>query len=585
MANKTVTLYIDDTSLRLMVIQGRQIKEWSESPLKQGLVENNVVIGEAEVAAKIKQLFAVQRIRTKRIVLGISGLRCMTRPITLPRLPKEMLDEAVRREAQRVLPVPLEELYLSWQLISGTEEQTAVFMVGIPRKTADALHRTLELAGLKPSFMEIKPVALTRAVKEATAIIVDVQATEFDIIVKTDGIPYPLRSIRFASGALSGEEKLTTIKNELNRVIAFYNTNNPLIPPGPAVDRSKTTGLDRVAKALAPGVPVFACGDLSSQPEQCQSLSVEVGHPVLPLVSPLESPEGLNPGHYMTNISLACPVLPSKERSGATSIALNALPILYQTKAVSLPNVLTIPGAVVTVGLLAVLVLVGQSLSADVASINTKLDSTNQLIQQKQSQQRALSGKLTELQRNVNTVTTSLDSLTRVLDVLEKQAQSTEQDLAAAMDNLPQNLNLNSVRHVANVLTVMGRAANENQILSYITKLDKSGLFGNIVITDMTREAGGLMDFTVVGTLHTQGMGASSMEVALGSLPLSVILTGFSSDESALSIAGTAPDADKVFAYLRALEASGKFSEITVASMTRTDQGTMNFSLVLKTGA
>ena len=107
MANKTVTLYIDDTSLRLMVTQGKQIKEWAESPLESGLVENNVVIKEAELAAKIKQLFEVQKVKTQKIVLGLSGIRCLSRPISFPRLPKEMVDEAVRREAQRVLPVPL----------------------------------------------------------------------------------------------------------------------------------------------------------------------------------------------------------------------------------------------------------------------------------------------------------------------------------------------------------------------------------------------------------------------------------------------------------------------------------------------
>jgi Tfp pilus assembly protein PilN len=100
----------------------------------------------------------------------------------------------------------------------------------------------------------------------------------------------------------------------------------------------------------------------------------------------------------------------------------------------------------------------------------------------------------------------------------------------------------------------------------------------------MTRAEGGEIDFTLVGTLQTKGIGASSMEVALGSLPTGVNLTDVDSAEGTLTINGIAPNADKVFSYLRALEASGKFAEITVTNMTRTGEGGMTFSLVLKTG-
>ena len=109
MAKTIVTLYIDNTSLRLMVTDGKRIKEWAELPLEPGLIDKNVVTGEAEVIAKIKQLFKINKIDTKKVIVGISGLHCLSRPITFPQLPKEMLDEAVKREAGRALPVPQEQ--------------------------------------------------------------------------------------------------------------------------------------------------------------------------------------------------------------------------------------------------------------------------------------------------------------------------------------------------------------------------------------------------------------------------------------------------------------------------------------------
>ncbi|MEK7353244.1 MAG: PilN domain-containing protein [Chloroflexota bacterium] len=564
MAKKTVTLYIDDTSLRLMVTQGSQIKEWAESPLEPGLVEDNVVIKEAEVAARIKQLFEVQEVTSKQIALGLSG-RCFTRPIAFPKLPKEMLDEAVRREAPRVLPVPLEEIYLSWQTIPSSAEQTQVFIVGLPRTMVDTLFRVLQQAGLRVSFMETKPLLLTRIVKETAAIIVDVQAKEFDIAVMVGGIPHPVRSIRFASGALSSNEKLTTIRSELTRSLAFYNTTYP-------------------EKPLAPSVPVFISGNLANEPELYQPLSQEFGHPVLPLPSPLECPEGLDPGHYMANIGLAFQATSAKEKPGATAITLNALPAAYRTRTVSLANVLVLPGAIVAISLLAFLVVFNQSVSADIASINTRLSNTTTQLQQKQAQQRTLSAKITELQKKVEGVKASRDGLTEVLGILEKQAEATDRDLAAALEALPQSVNMSSIRHISNVLTITGISPDEKQLSSYIAKLDRSGRFGNVAITEMTRNESGKIDFTLVGTLQAQTIGASSMEVALGSLPTGVNLTNVNPDKGTLAIDGVAPNADKVFSYLKALEASGKFTEITVTRMTSTPEGKMSFSLVLKTG-
>ena len=112
MTNKIFTLYVDDTSLRLVVIKGKQIKEWAKLPLESSLVQGNTLIKEAEIAAKIKQLLQAMKVKPKKIMLGVSGLQCLTRPMTLPQLPNVMLDEAVKREAKRVLPVPLEQLYI-----------------------------------------------------------------------------------------------------------------------------------------------------------------------------------------------------------------------------------------------------------------------------------------------------------------------------------------------------------------------------------------------------------------------------------------------------------------------------------------
>ena len=85
MSKKIVTLYIDDTSIRLIVASGKRIKQWAHLPLEPGLVKNAVIVEEAEVTAKIKQLFEARKLKGK-VCVGVSGLHCLSRPLVLPSL-------------------------------------------------------------------------------------------------------------------------------------------------------------------------------------------------------------------------------------------------------------------------------------------------------------------------------------------------------------------------------------------------------------------------------------------------------------------------------------------------------------------
>jgi len=49
-----VALYVDDTSLRLLVTKGKSIAKWADLPLEAGLVKDGVIVNQAEVAARIK---------------------------------------------------------------------------------------------------------------------------------------------------------------------------------------------------------------------------------------------------------------------------------------------------------------------------------------------------------------------------------------------------------------------------------------------------------------------------------------------------------------------------------------------------
>jgi len=479
MAKKIVNLYIDDTSIRLLVTDGKRIKKWADLPLEPGLVKGAVVIKEAEVAAKIKQLLKATKVKTKKVIVGLSGLHSLTRPISLPQLPQAMVAEAVIREAKRALPVPLEQLYISWQTIPGPPGKIHVFLVAIPCKTADALLKMLHQAGLSPYLMDIKPLALARVVKEPMAIIVDVQPTEFDIVIMADGVPQPIRTVPFPSKALSWQQKLPMIKNELDRTIQFYNSNNP-------------------EKSLDFNVPVHVSGELAGESELCQSLSDELGYPLLPLPSPLKGSEKLDPGRYMVNIGLALKKLSSGKVAGSSVANLNALPAAYQPKPISLTRVVGLPAAVVVIGLLVPLVMFVQDASANIASIRSQLDNTNQLLRQKQLQRQELTENIAELERKIAEAEASRNDFTIVLDNLDKRGSKFNGDLEVMTNTLPIDISLTSISYAGSILTISGESPNETEVLSYARSLDASDRFSEVIITTLNRVEGEGMAFSLV---------------------------------------------------------------------------------------
>ena len=479
MAREIVTLYIDDTSIRLLVTRGAQVRRWGDSLLEPGLVQGGVVFKQAEVASKVKQLFKALKVKTKKIVVGVSGLNCLTRPITLPQLPREMLDEAVRREAKAVLPVPPEQLYISWQTIPAPLGKTQVFLVAIPCKAADALFKMLRQAGLKPYLLDLKPLALARAAREATTIIVDVQPAEFDIVITADGVSQPVRSLPLSGETLSWQERLSAIKGDLDRTIEFYNSNNP-------------------EKPLAPTAPVFASGELASEPQLCQSLSDDLGRPVLPMPPPLKCPKAeMDPIHYMVNMGLALKDIPSEKEAEPLAANVNAMPVPYQPKPISLINIFAPTSAVVAIGILAFLILLIQTTSADIASMQGKLNTNEQLLQQKLAQRQELSGKIAELENKITEAEASGTNFATASGSLEKERERAN-NIEIAVNGLLDTMSLTSISYANGVLTMNGRSPGEEEVLSYLRKLDSNGKFSEITITSMTRIEGEGMDFTLV---------------------------------------------------------------------------------------
>ena len=449
MAKKVPTLFIRDTHINLLVMKGGQVEKWASLPLEAGLVSQGLIADEAQVADKVKQIFKETGAQASKVITALSGHDSLYRIITLPDLPEAILPEAVRREAKRTIPTPLEEVYFAYQRLPSSKGESRIFLVTFPRNLVDALVRTLRRAGVRPYVLDLAPLALCRIPNEPRAIIVNARLDHLDVIVIADRLPQVIRRLFLPTEAESLEEKLPLIAEEFNRTVAFYNSSH-------------------LEKPLDSTVPVFACGDLAEAPETWQSVVGGAGYSVSPLPSPVEPPEGFNPNEFMVNIGLALKeLLPEKAEADFSLVNFNALPEVYVPPPFSIARVLIPVGIVVGIGLAIFLGIFILQTRAYIEDLRPQVTAAQIRVTQDQ-------GAITQLKTNVGSVKATADVLHNTLITIERGRAVILEDLREIDRLAGEKIKLGTVNHTGSSVTVNGDAPDVDDIFSYARELRNS---------------------------------------------------------------------------------------------------------------
>ena len=455
MAKRVTTLSIRDTSIDLLVMKGEQVEKWASSPLEPGLVSQGLIVDEAQVADKVDQIFKETGAQTSKVITALSGHDSLYRIITLPELPEAVLPEAVRREAKRTIPTPLEDVYFSYQYLPSPKGESRIFLVTFPRELVDALVRTLRQAGVKPYIMDLAPLALCRIPNEPRAIIVNTRLDYLDVAVIADRIPQVIRRLSLPGETESLEERLPLIAEEFNRTIAFYNSSHMETP-------------------LDSTVPVFICGDLAEAPDTWQSLVGEAGYSVSALPSPVEAPEGFNPNEFMVNIGLALRELRiEKEEANFSLVNFNALPDVYLPPGFSIVRVLLPVVTVIGIGLIILVVILILNNRANIEALTSEVTVAESSV----SQQR---GQIAKLNSRIPSVEATAKELGGRATNMERRRANIYLDLREIVDLADVQISLTKVAHVGSSITVTGTAPNVGLLYEYARDLRESPRFSKV---------------------------------------------------------------------------------------------------------
>ncbi|MBI4181046.1 MAG: pilus assembly protein PilM [Chloroflexi bacterium] len=445
-----VTIEIDSTVIRLMETAGRKVIRWASHSLEPGMFESEVISDPIALGALVRQLVTSSGMRKRDVTASISGLYSLSRIITVPSpsgvtVTKEMILEA----AKEVMPLNADTLYLSWQTVATGEGWQRIFVVGVPRDILDNEMRALKAAGTNPRKLDLKAMALARAVNKEQVLIFNLQPSSFDIVIVVNSIPEITRAIAWPQGDLTVEDRAEHLGLNLRLAVDFYNAHYPDTP-------------------IDPATPLIVTGYMTEDVNLMEKLQARVGYPIEPLAPPLEYPEHLPVSQYAVNIGLALNgMAPSKNPGpgGYSPPDINLLPEIYKPWKPS-PRQIYIFGLIIAViGLLVPLYQITAVAMGNTANLRAKYDIINSEMQQRQAEIRNRE-PLQKAINDYNTIVNMGGGLSDDLSVIQNQANKLV-------------VEVKQISHQGNSITVTCEAPDYVTFRKYLAALEESGRFSS----------------------------------------------------------------------------------------------------------
>jgi type IV pilus assembly protein PilM len=158
----------------------------------------------------IKTICKTSRITAKTAVVSLPVSSVFHAVVTLPIVKKEDLDHIIKAEVRKLLPMPLEEMALDYQVLKGLPEDKSqrVLVNAVPHKLIEFYSKVFQHAGLSLEALEPESTALARAMigrDQAVSIIVDIGSERTNFFIVDQGVPITHQSIE------SGGDKIDRI--------------------------------------------------------------------------------------------------------------------------------------------------------------------------------------------------------------------------------------------------------------------------------------------------------------------------------------------------------------------------------------
>ena len=233
MARSVVTIDVDTSGIRLLEVRGRRVERWASAELEPDLMADGTIQDPAALGEQVRRLMAASGLKGRSILASLSGLYSVARLIAVPAGPGGDTRTAMANLVREA--VPGDDISPQFQIISADSLGRLLLVLGSPAAVVDSQIGMLQYAGLYPRAIELKGMALARAVDASNAIIANVERASLDVVLVTQGVPKIMRTVSIPED-MSEEARGGHTAGVLQRTVAYYKNHNadqPIPPETP----------------------------------------------------------------------------------------------------------------------------------------------------------------------------------------------------------------------------------------------------------------------------------------------------------------------------------------------------------------
>lgn len=157
-------LDIGFNSIKVMQVEAAKDKKRRNAVIGYGVttfdpaaIKDGVIIDVETVAKAAHTMFKsdlVGDITTRRVAMAVPSTRTFSQALTLPKMNKKDLAQAVHAELEQYIPAQLEDLYVDFDVIRQTAENTELQVVAVPKVIVDSYTALAKVLGLEPIAIE-----------------------------------------------------------------------------------------------------------------------------------------------------------------------------------------------------------------------------------------------------------------------------------------------------------------------------------------------------------------------------------------------------------------------------------------------
>jgi len=238
--NNFFGLDIGTTGLRIVKLsvgakdKPRALETYSFMPLDAGLVVSDSRADMQKVAQLIKTLVDKTGLKTKNVAVGLSSLKVFTTVADMDRLNNDELAKSIRFQADSLIPTPINESKLDWQLIGDSpidKTKIEVLISSISNEYVESRLDLLETIGLNVIAFEPDALALTRALidwnSDTAQMILDMGNLSTDLVIVKSGVPRLVRSIPTGNDSIikSAMQNLNIDDSQAKQFVSKFGLN------------------------------------------------------------------------------------------------------------------------------------------------------------------------------------------------------------------------------------------------------------------------------------------------------------------------------------------------------------------------